>query len=46
VHQPVADMATMAADLLLGDAKERHMTLAHELKVRNSTGPAPKRVEK
>jgi len=44
VHQPVADMATAAADLLLGgDTRERHKTLRHELKVRNSTGAAPKR---
>jgi LacI family transcriptional regulator len=43
VHQPVADMATTAADLLLGDTRERHKTLEHELKTRSSTGPAPKR---
>lgn len=44
IHQPVADLASAAADLLLGgDAKERHKMLKHELKPRNSTGPAPKR---
>ena len=44
VHQPVAELATAAADLLLGgDAKERHKMLRHELKTRKSTGPAPKR---
>ena len=44
VHQPVAELATAAADLLLGgDAKERQKMLKHELKTRSSTGPAPKR---
>lgn len=43
VHQPVAELATAAADLLLGgETKERHKMLKHELKVRKSTGPAPK----
>ena len=44
IHQPVAELATAAADLLLGgDGKVRHKMLRHELKTRDSTGPAPKR---
>lgn len=43
VHQPVAELATTAADLLLGgETRERHKMLRHELKTRDSTGPAPK----
>jgi len=42
VHQPVADLAMEAADLLLGEQKERHKTLQHDVKKRDSTGPAPK----
>jgi len=43
IHQPVAELATTAADLLLGgDTRERHKMLKHELKTRDSTGPAPK----
>jgi LacI family transcriptional regulator len=43
VHQPVAELAMTAADLLLGEQKERHKMLKHELKTRDSSGPAPKR---
>lgn len=43
VHQPVAELATAASDLLLGDQKERHKLLKHELKTRDSTGRAPAR---
>lgn len=42
VHQPVAELATTAAELLLGEQKERHKMLKHELKSRDSTGPAPR----
>ncbi|MBX3593444.1 LacI family DNA-binding transcriptional regulator [Sphingomonas sp.] len=42
VRQPVRELAAAAAELLLGsDVKETRLTLAVELVVRASTGPAP-----
>lgn len=43
IRQPVRELAYAAADLMLaGNATSPQMTLEHELKVRATTGPAPK----
>lgn len=44
IHQPVRDLAYAAADLMLsGNATEPQVTLDHQLMIRSTTGPAPKR---
>jgi LacI family transcriptional regulator len=43
IRQPVVELAAAAATLLLGGTPEaEQVTLCHELKVRGTTGPAPK----
>ncbi|UZK66188.1 LacI family DNA-binding transcriptional regulator [Sphingomonas sp. M1-B02] len=42
MRQPVRELAYAAAGLMLAPGAEPQVTLGHELKIRSSTGPAPR----